>query len=212
MSYYSSDLIAEHIKDRPISIVVPGGKTPILIYKNLFKKKINFSNICFILSDERLVKSTNNNSNYGMLSNIIQNSLPEDKRPKILPRMDLFNNFKVNKFIDYTNNALMNCPKIEFAFLGIGKDGHTASLFPNDEISDMERYYYKVKYNEDYERITLSMNFLCKIQKIFFIASGKSKQKAIKNILSQKRNDLPASQLINYHSGSVNFIINEINV
>jgi len=189
-----------------ISIVVPGGTTPKLFYQILFNKKLNFSKVCFVLSDERLVHPSKKESNYGMLKKIIQSKVPKSYQPQIIPEMELFGNLSIDDFITHTNKILDGVMPVENAFLGIGEDGHTASLFPHHDLNVKEKYYYKVNFNEDFDRITLSINFLQNINNISFLVSGKSKQNAIDNIFSKAVIKSPSSQLINNSLGNINIL------
>ena len=82
---------------------------------------------------------------------------------------------------EYLSN---NCPDI--AFLGIGKDGHTAGIFKYKETAN---HCYLLKNRMDpYFRITISMDYLLRIPHIIFFVFGSEKKEILGNILSKNSN------------------------
>ena len=183
-----------------ISIVVPGGNTPRKFFHNLAQQNINWEKICLILSDERMVSVSHQASNYGMINEMLIENLPNKNKPKVVPDMEKFAETDSERFLYETNLYLKERLPIRHAFLGIGSDGHTASLFPGNEMVSLngEPFFYTVNKDEPYQRMTLSLDFLEKILDITFIVSGKSKYSSLKAILDGtiKDAELPVHQLI----------------
>ena len=90
--------------------------------------------------------------------------------------MKKFNRFNIKNFISGLNNFVYENLPIDVAFLGLGSDGHTASLFPDEDFISGDNPFYFVKNKFGYDRITLSMKFLTKIKNINFLVSGIQKK------------------------------------
>ena len=121
-------------------------------------------------------------------------------------------NFKktdINNFLINTNIELEKLNQPLFAILGIGNDGHTASLFPGCNFSNQLKFYNIVDYKDPFLRITLSMNYLKRINNIFFLVSGRKKSNMINKLINNSKNDkiFPAKQLINGSIGEVTLLL-----
>ena len=112
--------------DGIISIALSGGNTPKPLYQAVAKAKLPFDLIDFFEVDERYVPKDHEDSNTKMIfENLIQNCSPH-----------AFNYFDTSKEI---HEALEEYGKLiptagfNLSILGIGPDGHTASIFPKSE-------------------------------------------------------------------------------
>jgi 6-phosphogluconolactonase len=88
-------------------------------------------------------------------------------------------------------------PVFDLIFLGIGTDGHTASLFPGqDSLSVMDRWVLNVEGGEPkVPRLTLSLPVLNRAKRIVFLVSGKEKAAVLKTILEEPEARLPAQRI-----------------
>lgn len=179
--------------------ILPGGKTPLYLYKLLSLSKRIKNNRRVFLSDDRLVNNENDLSNFKM----ILNNLKIDVNSRFLfSYYDLINNYgliKAQKYI--SQNFLDN--EIECSLLGIGEDAHTASLFPeNNQILENKKIGIIVKNkSENFKRFSLSFDTLLSSKKIIFLATGKRKNQILKSIFSEKHDPLkyPVQQIFNNH-------------
>ena len=108
------------------------------------------------------------------------------------------------------NNYAKTLFPLTAAFLGIGADRHTASLFPG-----FEQYFYnsdpfiKVnKSNEPFSRISISANVLIDTPQIFFLVSGSDKKAVMKKILKkpEEMDTLPVQNILNTSKGKIVFM------
>lgn len=154
--------------------IIPGGSTPKLFLNILSKKIDDWSNTYFILSDERIVDDKQL-SNESMVNEELVRRIDEDKKPILINYNRTGNQTEVENIIKSQTPNLV--------ILGLGADGHTASLFPgnSDILNEKNNICLKVKNSwEDYERISLSFSYLMKSNQIIFMVSGEEKAEALR--------------------------------
>ncbi len=165
---------------KPISrIVLSGGSTPISFYELLSDKDVNWSNYQILLSDEREVEVSSLLSNEGTIKTIINDHS--------------FNSSFVSLLDEESQSKLSAIESYDLCILGMGNDGHIASIFPN--MSNLEEALYGKAsllnlYDgyPDVSRVTMSLNEINKSDQIILLIKGEKKF----NLLMEKRvnNDL----------------------
>ena len=100
----------------------------------------------------------------------------------------------LKKFFSLESGKL---PVFDLILLGIGIDGHTASLFPGDSEIMQSRKLVGTLYPNGFkhERITLTLAVLNQAKNIFFLVLGREKSEIVKNVLERKNRELPATHL-----------------
>lgn len=111
-------------------IAVPGGKTPLPIFSRLAEAKLAWKKVTIIPTDERLVPLTDDKSN---VRAIAQAFLPTGAR--VFP---IGSDIADYRLAGNSANAKLNDLKfpLDLAWLGVGPDGHTASIFPGPDLDD----------------------------------------------------------------------------
>ena len=193
LSTYAVFLIQKIINNSPRqykNIAFSGGKTPILMFEKLAKlSEINWSNVNIFIVDERYVNTNHEDSNYYQLNKHLLNKIkiPNDN----IHYIKYLDNIQ-KSIIDYKqqiketfNLKQGETPKFDLIHLGIGEDGHTASLF-NNQNTNNKQLIIKTQ-NEDYKRITFNYNILNSAENILFLAAGQRKQAVIKEILKNDK-------------------------
>ena len=188
-------------KSGTASLVVSGGSSPIKIFKDLSKIELPWSKVQITLVDDRLVEPQSENSNQRLLSeHFLKNKA---KKSKFFPLSEDLISYKKFKI------------PFDVTLLGMGEDGHFASLFPN-MIGDKEGYSIDANHkifktspqgNPFLPRITMNLSLIMSSELIILLVKGKAKQ----NILELAKNDetYPIHYLLkNKHK---NFIIEKIN-
>jgi 6-phosphogluconolactonase len=91
----------------------------------------------------------------------------------------------------------MDVPAFDLMFLGIGQDGHTASLFPGQSALDEQgKWVMAVKGgNPDVDRLTMTFPVINSASEIVFLAAGKGKAAIVKTVLENKDAGLPAQRI-----------------
>ena len=179
------------------SFVLTGGKSPIKLYKQLAKnKKIPWKKIDFFIGDERYIKENSKFSNINMCKKYLLNKI------KILDNQI----YKISTNQNSLKKNLQNYEKrikryflnrkvaFDLTLLGIGQDGHIASLFKNN-INKKSRNDVDFVKRKDFSRITLTLKCLNNSKSIFLWAPGRRKSNIVKKILSDQNFKYPASFL-----------------
>ena len=183
-------------KKRRFSFVLTGGDSPIKLYKYLARdKKINWRKIDFFIGDERFVKESSKNSNIGMCKKYLLNKIKISKNQiyNISTQKLTISQSVVeyeNKIKNYFSNKKV---KFDLVLLGIGNDGHIASLFKNN-IQKKNNKNVKFVKRKDFFRISLTLKCINKSKNIFLWAPGE-KNSIVKKILTDKKLKYPASFL-----------------
>jgi len=183
-------------KDR-FSFVLTGGHSPIKLYKNLAKEKnLDWKKIDFFIGDERYVKENSKNSNIKMCKKYLfeKINIQDDQIYKIytdrksIKKSALDYDKKIKKY--FVNKKI----SFDLILLGIGNDGHIASLFKKNINKKTNKNVIYVK-RKDFQRISLTIKCINNSKSIFLWAPGKSKKNIVKKILSDKKFKYPASFL-----------------
>ena len=183
-------LISNHINEfEKFSIGLSGGTTPELFYKLFSKKYHEYSNITLWTVDERHVDTTEIISNQKMINSIFNdtklNMIKYDYNED--PRLSAEN---------YTTKVLEKINKFNIAVLGVGDDGHVASLFPNTRAleSDKKGFVENEVNILTKWRITSTYQLLADVESLYLFVTGENKKEVIQKIGNE--DDLPVNKLI----------------
>lgn len=192
-------------KKSPINIALSGGSTPKSVFDFLsknFRDKIDWSNINFFWGDERCVPSDHPDSNYFMTFEHLFSKI--DVPVKNIFKIDGDNNpedeaIRYSELIFKNVDKINNIPSFDLAMLGLGEDGHTASIFPNSINLINDKRICAVSQHPALcqKRITLTGTVINNSQKIVFLITGKNKNDMVDKIINKKSGfeKLPASYI-----------------
>ncbi len=174
-------------KAKKISFVLTGGESPIKLYNKLSVSKINWNNINFFWGDERFVSKNSIHSNYKLVKD---NFL---KFIKIKKNQIYYINTKKSNVeqssLDYNKRILnyFKSKKISFdiILLGMGNDGHIASLF-KDNINKNKNKITSSVIRNDFQRITLNIKTINK-SKFIFLWLNTKKKATFFNLIRKKK-------------------------
>ena len=166
------------------SIILSGGSSPVSLYKKLGNSSLSFSNLQFVLSDDRRVPIDDPLSNEGMLNETIG-------------VVESFNLLSLHS--NEIEQSLNSIPVYELAILGMGLDGHFASIFP--EMSNLEKALTSLGSIEmvddgfpEVPRISMTLNEIDKAKEIILLISGQEKLDLLLNLTTDS--NLPIKYLI----------------
>jgi 6-phosphogluconolactonase len=170
-------------------ILLSGGSSPKSVYSQLSEEKIDWSKVIVGLVDERFVDSQDKDSNERMIrSTLCQNNA---KKVRVLGMVSDLTSLHNNLL---TANSEYKCfvKRIDVTILGMGEDGHTASMFPDDEQSELLLQsteiglFNTVSPNYPFNRITCSKEMLSKSENSLLLISGEKKREVFENAESSK--------------------------
>ena len=190
----ASDLITKIIESilenkSRAKIALCGGSTPKAAYSLLGEKDINWKNVDFFLGDERWVDKASKDSNCFLLNN----SLFKEGNPSLDASFFSVSTVEFpspeESAKDYEKilkkNLDGNPPKFDLILLGLGDDGHTASLFPGSDALFVRDDLITVGEGKGHKRITFTSKLLNSTDNVVFLISGSAKQIALKRLLDQ---------------------------
>jgi len=173
------------------NVVLTGGKTPELVYKEAAKRAPDWSNADVWWGDERCVPPDDEKSNYGMARRTLLDRLERAPRGVHRIKGELG---KEEAAADYERE--LGDTELDLLLLGVGPDGHVASLFPNaPTLRGRKRVLPAEPRLEPFvDRVTLSLPALCSAREIVFLLSGASKaEAAARAFAAEPSPDTPAS-------------------
>ncbi len=194
-----------------------GGTTSICFYRKIALNKdiFNWEKIHLFLVDERYVPQNHNDSNSLMIRENLISGIPipeqnfhfiptDDDNPEKSARQYekiLRNNFSHQK---------KRFPQFDLIILGIGEDGHTASIFPGTHSPDEKLRLTIVTESPipPRKRITLTLPVINNSKNIVFMVTGKNKSAVIKKILQDSCSNLPAA-LVKPLEGEALFLLDK---
>ena len=191
------ELISQQINEsEKISIGLSGGNTPQLFYELFAKKFQKYDNISLWTVDERHIKTSENISNQNMINSIFNDSKLNvieyvyDKDPHVSAE-------------NYTNKVIEKIDKFDIAVLGVGDDGHIASLFPDSKALDSNKKGFvenEVNILTKW-RITSTYKLLTDVDYLYLFVTGENKKEIIQKIGNE--DDLPVNKLISLRKKTI---------
>ena len=190
------DIIQKNsVSDRRFSLALSGGSTPLKIYKELIpvlKKSGIIDKIDFYWSDERCVNPKSMESNYGNAYRTFLQPLGICEKHIYRIRGEDNPNkesMRYEQLLIENLNARDTIPAFDLIMLGLGDDGHTASIFPDQiDLINAENLVATAKHPETGQnRITFTGKLINNSSHVIFIVSGRKKKKVLQEILYDKQ-------------------------
>ena len=188
-------------------VALSGGSTPRALYSLLagaeFQSQVPWDRVHFFWGDERCVLPDHPDSNYRMAFETLLSKAPVPEKnihrieAELAPEAAAACYEKAIR--DFFSLADFAWPPFDLVFLGLGDDGHTASLFPGSEALHENKRLVVATYVEKLKtyRITLTLAVLNRAANIFFLVAGASKAAILADVLQEKRGSesLPARRI-----------------
>jgi len=181
-------------KSDRFTVALAGGSTPKALYRLLasekYKNKIAWSSVFFFFGDERNVLPDDADSNFRMANeNLFE---PLEIFPQNVFRWEtefedaaaIAGDYET-KIMDFFDLRDGEFPKFDLILLGMGDDGHTASLFPfTDALNETARIAVENKVEKlETVRLTLTFPAINNAENVFFLVKGADKSETLKQVL-----------------------------
>lgn len=201
----AAELILDRIgssKDR-FDIALTGGTVGILTLRHLAKKielnQLDLRKVHFWFGDERFVETNSADRNAVQAFDALLEKLPIGKHQiHQMPASDQFSDVEeaAKAFEEHLLEEFSGLePKMNLTILGMGPDGHIASLFPGHSYPDSLIVAERNSPKPPAQRISMSYRLLNSSDEILFVVSGIDKAEAIEQVHTNENCELPAAQI-----------------
>jgi 6-phosphogluconolactonase len=181
-----------------VSFVVSGGCSPVKIFNDLSKSELDWSKVSVTIVDDRVVSSEHSDSN-----------------EKLLKENLFINNASAAKFISLKSDSdeVMNINRpFDIMLLGMGEDGHFASLFPElidnsnyfDLSANPEIIFTEPMGNPCHKRVSMNLSMIMQSKKIILLVSSSAKSILVDQAFENKY--LPIHFLLNQQTKDIEII------
>ncbi len=191
-------IIAEHVRtaiaDHGCCVLgLSGGSTPGDMYRALAKADINWGRIWMFLVDERCVPPEHTESNAGMIrATLLQNIPLNEKEHIVLPQENLLPDACAAHYNEALGTLFGEKGWPDCIVLGMGEDGHTASLFPplsNVEMGGERAIHTHAVPPAIHDRITVTLGVLLRAHSAVLLLRGNSKKKVWEEMLASPEDE-----------------------
>lgn len=214
-------ILSESIQKKDEAVwVLAGGSSPMATYKLLaeeYRNYIDWGKVVFIIGDERCVSIDDSDSNLGQIIQVFFNKIDFSSDKLHMPDMSLSPDLAAEKYSVVIDGLLKDDtgrPILDLVWLGIGEDGHTLSLFPEDEKKLDYKNFVEPIYDSPKppsERITLTLRALAGAKNVLYLISGEAKASIYKKIQSGSES-LPsvlAANTVEENGGNVTWLVDK---
>lgn len=177
-----------------ITVALSGGHTPKAFFEILaqppYRDGISWENVIFFWGDERCVSPDNDESNYKMtnLALLSHIDIPEGNVHRVLGEDPPTNEaLRYSKVIEENVSGANGFPEFDWIFLGMGDDGHTASLFPGAaNLQEKEKICVVAEHPQTgQKRVSITFPVINNAKRVSFLVAGEAKAPVFKEILEK---------------------------
>jgi 6-phosphogluconolactonase len=186
------------------NVVLTGGTTPEQAYREAAKRESDWSNVELWWGDERCVPPDHEHSNFGMAKRALLDRLERPPRGVHRIKGELGKNQAAAEY-----ERELADTHLDLLLLGLGSDGHVASLFPNaPTLRQRKRVLPAEPGLEPFvDRVTLSLPTLRSAREILFLITGESKAEAAKRAFASKPGPETPASLVRAGDGRTTAIL-----
>ncbi|WP_420602134.1 6-phosphogluconolactonase [Flagellimonas sp.] len=214
-----SAYFAELVKGKTeFHVALSGGSTPKIVFDVLasdYGDKIDWSKIHFYWGDERCVPPTDDQSNYKMTVDHLFSKItvPKGNIHRVLGEADPIGEaMRYANLLEINLDRVEGIPEFDLVILGMGDDGHTASIFPHEiELWDAKDHCVVATHPDSgQKRVSLNGKVINTAKEVAFLVTGSDKAEKVRTILKKMKGfeTYPAS-LVNPSSGKLLWFLDE---
>ncbi|MGB3208635.1 MAG: 6-phosphogluconolactonase [Crinalium sp.] len=189
------DKLHSAIEDRGVfTIALSGGSTPKPLYEAIAQQNLPWDKIHIFWGDERYVPPDDPDSNFRMAREAWLNQVdfppsnihPMPTQGEAATSADLYE----QELQEFFKTAPLEFPAFDVILLGMGDDGHTASLFPHTDALQVRDRLITVGNKDGQPRITFTVPLINQARCVLFVVAGANKRQALAQIFAQEGDDL----------------------
>ncbi len=214
---FMTSIVSAISKRKVAYVALSGGSTPRVLFHLLtqspFIEAIPWDKIHFFWVDERIVPSNNPESNYGQVQQTLFQHVSIDPNNMHPVNGSLDPKSAAQHYEKILNNYAQSSypfPRFDWCLLGMGEDGHTASLFPGSEVNpDAAAITVEADYQgRPAQRVTLTPKVINASRRVVFLVTGENKADTLALVLKglSDPQTLPAQRIQPTHGHLVWFI------
>lgn len=184
------------------SMALSGGNTPKLLFELLsqppFVSNIPWKKMIIAFGDERFVPHSSDESNYKMAATALLSKVPLVKKNILVVRTEKITfERSAQQYEQKIRQHISARQPFDLVLLGIGDEGHTASIFPGSPLLQGKKQWIRDIWvpEKNSHRISFTLSFINQSKHVAFLVSGSGKADIVKKIFSGKHRDLPAAQV-----------------
>ena len=203
------------------TVALAGGSTPKRLYQLLadrtqeFRNQMPWTQTHFFWTDERHVGPDHPESNYRMANDAMLSAVETSNANvhRVLAEkpsaQDAANDYSM-QLIDFFQLGPGELPLFDFVLLGMGTDGHTASIFPESQALKETQELVSAPWVEKFDgyRITMTLPVLNNADAVVFLVSGEEKAEVLNEVLHGSPGRFPA-QAVNPTKGSLTWLVDK---
>jgi len=180
--------IAEALRDGARSLVLAGGTTPRRCYELLSRMEVDWGRVSILFGDERCVRPDHPDSNYRMA----REALLDRVSPATVYRMPA--ELGPDEAAGLYAHVVAAVAPLDVVVLGVGEDGHTASLFPGHPALNATGLAVGIRDSPKppSQRVTLTLAALQAARRVIILATGAGKADAVARA---KRHEVPSGMI-----------------
>ncbi|GAB4496693.1 MAG: 6-phosphogluconolactonase [Anaerolineales bacterium] len=194
-------------------VSLSGGSTPIKLYERLANEKLDWARTHFFWGDERCVPVDDPGNTYGQTKKILFDKIGMTNIHRVKSDLD-----PDSASADYAHtlsgfaDAPFDFPRFDLVLLGMGDDGHTASLFPGSPVDiDTPTIAVTAHYQDrPANRVSLTPLVFNQAREVWFLVTGASKAETLHSVIKGERNfELYPAQRIRPVNGNLVWMMDE---
>jgi 6-phosphogluconolactonase len=184
----AAEQVAAELRGGAVTLVLAGGSTPRNCYLKLAAMPIEWGRVTVLFGDERCVEPQHSDSNYLMA----REALLDQVAPASVHRIPA--ELGPEAGAELYDHVVGSLQPLDLVLLGIGPDGHTASLFPGHPALEAGGWAAAVRDapKPPPERVTLSLHALTSARRVLFLVTGEDKAQAVARA---RRAEVPAGMI-----------------
>jgi len=185
------------------TVALSGGSSPITLYEELSETDLKWDRTHIYIVDERFVPFDHHDSNYRMIHETLLSNIdiPEQNIHPVPTEKGSSDEAAIlyeRNILSFFNLSSGGIPEFDLLLLGLGEDGHTASLFPGSPALNVKNRLVVSATPPDismHNRVSITFPVINNARNIFFLVTGGNKAGVVKDVLENENSNLPAASV-----------------